>query len=223
MSSENFWGQTQKLNTTKTCDLAKNYTSIWQQTITPNNSVTAPVSADPIDIQNFIYMFRGQQVMLDSDLAMLYQVETKYLNRTVKRNIDRFPEDFCFQLSAEEFENLKCQIGTSSLDEGNGYGGRRTRPYDFTEQGISILSGVLHSDVAVAVSIKIMRAFVETRHFIASNALMFERISAMELRQLEFQKETNEKFDQVFEYMLCCLIHAVSKSAAVDRCFDSSW
>ena len=83
-----------------------------------NNSVTAPVSADPIDIQNFIYMFRGQQVMLDSDLAMLYQVETKYLNRAVKRNIDRFPEDFCFQLSAEEFENLKCQIGTSSLDEG---------------------------------------------------------------------------------------------------------
>ena len=119
----------------------------------------------------------------------------------MKRNIDRFPEDFCFQLSAEEFENLKCQIGTSSSDESNGYGGRRTRPYVFTEQGISMLSGVLHSDVAVTVSIKIMRAFVEMRHFIASNALMFERISAMELRQLKFQKETNEKFDQVFEYI----------------------
>ena len=166
-----------------------------------NISGTALVPTEPIDIQNLIYMFRGQQVMLDSDLAMLYQVETKYLNRAVKRNIDRFPEDFCFQLSAEEFENLKCQIGTSSSDESNGYGGRRTRPYVFTEQGISMLSGVLHSDVAVTVSIKIMRAFVEMRHFIASNALMFERISAMELRQLEFQKETNEKFDRVFEYI----------------------
>ena len=175
--------------------------STKDSSLVTNNSGTVLVPTDPIDIQNLIYMFREQQVMLDSDLAMLYQVETKYLNRAVKRNIDRFPEDFCFQLSAEEFENLKCQIGTSSLDEGNGYGGRRTRPYVFTEQGISMLSGVLHSDVAVAVSIKIMRAFVEMRHFIASNTLMFERISAMELRQLEFQKETNEKFDRVFEYI----------------------
>ena len=109
------------------------------------------------DIRSMIYIVRNQQVMLDSDLAMLYHVETKALNRAVKRNIKRFPEDFCFQLTAEEFEFLKCQSGISSLNE-NGYGGRRTLPYVFTEQGISMFASVLHSEVAVNVSIGIMRA-----------------------------------------------------------------
>ena len=151
-------------------------------------------------IENLIYVIRGKQVMIDSDLAMLYQVETSALNRAVKRNIKRFPEDFRFQLTAEEYENLKCQSGISSLNE-NGYGGRRTLPYVFTEQGISMLASVLHSDAAVNVSIGIMRAFVEMRRFIANNALLFERISNVELKQLEYQKQTDEKLEQIFEYI----------------------
>ena len=165
----------------------------------PANSTE--LSTDALNIQSLIYVFRDKQVMIDSDLAALYRVETGNLNRAVKRNISRFPEDFCFQLTAEEYENLKCQIGRASSAPTNGYGGRRTRPYVFTEQGISMLASVLHSNVAVNVSIQIMRAFVEMRHFIASNALMFERISAMELRQLDFQKETDEKFEQIFDYI----------------------
>lgn len=155
-------------------------------------------------IENLIYVIRDKQVMVDSDLAMLYQVETKALNRAVKRNIKRFPEDFCFQLTTEEFDFLKCQIGTSKiLDEQklDGRGGRRTLPYVFTEQGISMLASILHSDVAVNVSIGIMRAFVEMRRFIANNALLFERISSVELKQLENQKRTDEKLEQIFEYI----------------------
>ena len=109
------------------------------------------LSTDALNIQSLIYVFRDKQVMVDSDLASLYRVETGNLNRAVKRNISRFPEDFCFQLTAEEYENLKCQIGRASSEPANGYGGRRTRPYVFTEQGISMLASVLHSDVAVAV------------------------------------------------------------------------
>lgn len=151
-------------------------------------------------IRNLIYVVRGRQVMLDSDLAMLYRVETKMLNRSMKRNMDRFPEDFCFQLHKEEYENLRCQIGTSSLDE-NGYGGRRYLPYVFTEQGISMLSAVLHSETAVKVSIGIMRAFVEMRRFMTNNSLMFDRINEMEVRQLEYQKITDEKFEKIFHYI----------------------
>ena len=151
-------------------------------------------------IEKLIYIIRDKQVMVDSDLAMLYQAETGALNRAVKRNIKRFPEDFRFQLTAEEYENLKCQSGISSLNE-NGYGGRRTLPYVFTEQGISMLASVLHSDAAVNVSIGIMRAFVEMRRFIANNALLFERISNVELKQLEYQKQTDEKLEQIFEYI----------------------
>ena len=142
--------------------------------------------------------------MIDSDLAMLYQVETKALNRAVKRNINRFPEDFCFQLTKEEDKILKCQIGTSKIldaERTDGRGGRRTLPYVFTEQGISMLASVLHSEVAVNVSIGIMRAFVEMRRFIANNALLFERISNVELKQLEYQKQTDEKLEQIFEYI----------------------
>ena len=151
-------------------------------------------------IEKLIYIIRDKQVMVDSDLAMLYQAETGALNRAVKRNIKRFPEDFRFQFTVEEYENLKCQSGISSLNE-NGYGGRRTLPYVFTEQGISMLASVLHSDAAVNVSIGIMRAFVEMRRFIANNALLFERISNVELKQLEYQKQTDEKLEQIFEYI----------------------
>ena len=155
-----------------------------------------PVVAETKDIKSLIYVVRGQQVMLDSDLAMIYQVETKVFNQAVSRNIERFPENFRFQLTKEEFDTLRSQIATS-----DGRGGRRYRPYMFTEQGIAMLSGVLRSDVAVQVSIRIMNTFVEMRRFIANNALLFEKISDIELKQLEYQKNTDEKFDKVFRYI----------------------
>ena len=150
------------------------------------------------NIQGMIYAIRGKQVMLDSDLAMLYQVETGALNRAVKRNETRFPDDFRFQLTKDEYTNLKCQIGISSENE---YGGRRTLPYAFTEQGISMLSSVLKSDVAVNVSIGIMRTFVEMRKYMANTSLLYDRMNAMEERQITYQNETNEKFERVFEYI----------------------
>lgn len=151
-------------------------------------------------IQGLIHIIRGKQVMLDSDLAMLYQVETKNLNKAMKRNINRFPEDFCFQLTEVEYENLRCQIGTSSLEK-NKYGGRRYLPYVFTEQGIAMLSAVLRSDVAIQVSIRIMNTFVEMRRFFVNNSLVFERINEVELRQLEYQKNSDEKFERIFDYI----------------------
>ncbi|MCD8369750.1 MAG: ORF6N domain-containing protein [Clostridiales bacterium] len=147
-----------------------------------------------------MYVVRGQQVMLDSDLAMLYQVETKRLNESVKRNIARFPERFRFQLTEDETDFLRSQIAT--LNEGGGRGAhRKYLPYVFTEQGIAMLSSVLRSDVAIQVSINIMDAFIEMRRFISNNAVMFERISAVELRQLQYQQQTDEKLEQIFEYI----------------------
>lgn len=169
-----------------------------------NDLSVSNIEVTGYDIKGMIYVVRNQQVMIDSDLAMLYQVETKALNRAVKRNIKRFPEDFCFQLTKEEDKILKCQIGTSKIldvEKTDGRGGRRTLPYAFTEQGISMLASVLHSEVAVNVSIGIMRAFVEMRRFISNNALLFERISNVELKQLEYQKQTDEKLEQIFEYI----------------------
>ena len=173
--------------------------------ITPEAKKTDGITNDLVEIvqpsiEKMIYVIRDKQVMLDSDLAILYQVETGALNRAVKRNISRFPEDFRFQLTKEEYQNLRCQTGISSFAQGeNNYGGRRTLPYVFTEQGISMLASVLHSEVAIKVSIGIMRAFVEMRRFIANNALLFERISNVELKQLEYQKQTDEKLDQIYD------------------------
>ena len=153
------------------------------------------VIVDNKEIQSMIYTFRGSQVMLDSDLAMLYQVETKYLNRQRNRNAERFPEDFCFQLSKEEYEILRCQNVTSKKE--NGSGGRRYLPYVFTEQGIAMLSSVLKSEVAAKASINIMRAFVEMRKFLISNNEMFARLDRVELKQLE----TDKKLEEVFDYI----------------------
>ena len=153
------------------------------------------VIEDNKEIQSMIYTFRGRQVMLDSDLARLYQVETKYLNRQRNRNAERFPEDFCFQLSKEEYEILRCQNVTSKNE--NGSGGRRYLPYVFTEQGIAMLSSVLKSEVAAKTSINIMRAFVEMRKFLISNNEMFARLDRVELKQLE----TDKKLEEVFDYI----------------------
>ncbi|MCC8162528.1 MAG: ORF6N domain-containing protein [Lachnospiraceae bacterium] len=172
--------------------------------VTKDKTDIANVDMAQADIRSLIYVVRGQRVMLDRDLAMLYQVETKALNRSVKRNINRFPEDFMFQLSEDEYQVLRCQFGTSKMDAENntdGRGGRRYLPYVFTEQGISMLASVLHSEVAVNVSIGIMRAFVEMRRFVANNAMMFERISTVELRQLQYQEQTDAKLEQIFDYI----------------------
>ena len=161
-----------------------------------------PVSMSVNDIGNLIYMIREKQVMLDYDLAKIYGYEVKRLNEQVKRNIRRFPEDFMFQLVENEIPDpLKSQIATL-----NGSGNKRgmhikKMPYAFTEQGIYMLATVLKGEVAEQQSIFIMRAFKEMRHFIANNALLFERISNVELKQLEYQKSTNEKFDKVFQYI----------------------
>lgn len=161
----------------------------------------AIASVSDAQIKNFIYIVRGEQVMLDSDLAMLYEVETGNLNRAAKRNEERFPEDFRFRLTREEVEDLRCQIGILAGQGSEATVGRTYLPYAYTEQGVAMLSGVLRSKVAIRVSVRIMRAFVEMRHFIADNAAMFERMSAMEARQLEYQKTTDERFERVFDYM----------------------
>jgi hypothetical protein len=112
----------------------------------------------PSEIKNLIYHIRGKALMLDSDLAGLYQVETRVLNQAVRRNLDRFPDDFMFQLTEEEFKNLISQIVTSSS-----YGGRRKLPLVFTEQGVAMLSSVLNSEIAIKANIQIMRAFVQVK------------------------------------------------------------
>ena len=146
------------------------------------------------DIKNLIYTIRGKQVMLDSDVADMYCCETKYVNRVVKRNIERFPEEFCFQLNEEEFKVLRCQFVT--LNE-NGRGQhRKYLPYVFTEQGIAMLSALLKSDIAVKVSINIMKAFIEMRKFLMDNGQIFERLTKVEYKLLEHDKKFNEVFNQ---------------------------
>ena len=159
-----------------------------------------------VTIQRKIYDIRGQKVILDRDLAALYQVETKVLNQAVKRNIERFPEDFMFQLSIEEMNEWKSQFVTSNLmteDELNAIKmGLRRRPYAFTEQGIAMLSGVLHSDIAIQMNINIMRAFVAMRQSIATLAsteskieLLNERVEKLNLyidEVLHDQNDINE-------------------------------
>ena len=154
------------------------------------------------NIKNLIYTIRGKQVMLDSDVAMLYQCETRNINQAVKRNINRFPDKFCFRLTNIEVENLKSQNVISSLSKENSYGGRRKLPIVFTEQGIAMLSGLLKNEIAVQVSINIMDAFVEMRKFLLSNGQVFDRLSNVEYKLLEQNKvltEHEEKFEKVFD------------------------
>ena len=149
-----------------------------------------------INIQPMIRIIRERQVMLDSDLSALYGVETRRLNEQVKRNMERFPDDFMFQLNKDELDNLMSQNATSS------WGGTRKLPYAFTEQGIAMLSSVLKSKTAVEVNIRIMRAFISMRRFIATNAQLFERLETIEYHQLEMkqhQEVTDKRIDEVFK------------------------
>jgi len=141
------------------------------------------------DIHNKIIVVRNKQVILDQDIATLYGVETKRVNEQVKRNSDRFPDSFCFQLTKAETEILRSQIATSS------WGGRRTLPYAFTEQGVAMLSAVLKSDTAIKVSVQIINAFVAMRRFLSMNAQVFQRIGNLELKQIQ----TDKKLDQVLD------------------------
>jgi phage regulator Rha-like protein len=153
--------------------------------------MTDIIAVNQKNIQSQIYTIRGKQVMMDRDLAVLYGVETKQLKRQVKRNIDRFPESFSFLLTDEEWENLRCQSGTSSF----AHGGSRYPVSVFTEVGVGMLSAVLHSETAIKISIQIMEAFVEMRKLIANNALVFQRLENVERRQLK----ADENFDRIFD------------------------
>ena len=132
-------------------------------------------------------------MLVDRDLAYIYQVEVKQMNRQVKRNIERFPEDFMFQLTKEEYNSLKCHFGTSNKRGGD----RRALPYVFTQQGVGMLSGLLRSEIAIETNIKIMRAFVAMRRFIVQNAGVLMRIANLERHQIE----TDEKIDQILDKM----------------------
>jgi ORF6N domain len=151
--------------------------------------VRQQVALIPVErIERAIVAVRGEKVMLDSDLAALYEVETKDLLRAVRRNVQRFPRDFAYQLTGQELAILRRQFGTSSL----GWGGRRTRPWVFTEQGIAMLSSVLRSDRAVEVNIQIMRTFVRLRQLLSSHADLARKLD-------ELEKKYDKQFAIVFE------------------------
>ena len=155
------------------------------------------IKYEPENIKNLIYTVREKQVMLDSDVASLYKTETRIINQAVKRNIDRFPERFCFRLTEGELKNLKSQIVISSLETENLYGGRRKLPLVFTEQGIAMLSGLLKNEVAVKVSINIMDAFVEMRKLLSINGQIYERLTTLEYKQLENERNFNKVFNML--------------------------
>ena len=184
------------------------------------NEVNSLVVQDNIsneEIKNLIYTIRGKQVMLDSDVAMLYHYPTKRINEAVNRNQQRFPKNFCFQLTEEEYKILRCKNSnlnevnleniiedkslrsqSATLEKNTGRGKhRKYLPNVFTEQGIAMLSGLLKNDIAIQVSINIMNAFVEMRKFLAVNGQLFERLTNVEYKLLEHDK----KFDQVFNQL----------------------
>ena len=147
-------------------------------------------------IQNKILVIRNQQVMIDRDIAELYGVETRVLNQAVKRNAERFPEDFCFQLNDSEFENWKSQIVISNSEKM----GIRKKPFAFTEHGVTMLSAVLKSETAVNASIQIVKAFVAMRRFLVSNAQIFQRLDSLEMHRIESDKRIDELFSLMDKY-----------------------
>lgn len=158
------------------------------------NQLAIQNELDNEEIKNLIYTIRGKQVMLDSDVARLFEYATKDLNRNVKNNIERFPEYYCFQLTNEEYKSLRCKNFT--LNE-NGRGQhRKYLPYVFTEYGITMLAGLLKSEVAVNVSIRIVNTFIEMRKILSSNNQIFERLTSVEYKLLDHDKKFDEVFNQ---------------------------
>jgi hypothetical protein len=166
--------------------------------------VAPPGSRDSIEQR--ILLIRGQKVMLDSDLAELYEVETKALNKAVKRNPCRFPNDFMFRLSSEEAASLRFQSGTSNLTPGRG--GRRYLPYAFTEQGVAMLAGVLNSDRAVLVHVEIMRTFVRLRQMLSANAELATKLE-------ELEKKYDAQFRVVFDAIRGLMVPPSPKSRPI--------
>jgi ORF6N domain len=169
--------------------------------MTSKTNPTTPTALAPHVAQRILTL-RDQRVMLDSDLAELYGVQTKVLVQAIKRNAERFPVDFMFRLSSEEFANLRSQFVTSS----SGYGGRRYPPYAFTEQGVAMLSSVLNSSRAIAVNIEIMRAFVQVRALAATHqdlakqlAQLQEKTEALAMSHDTLSRNTRAQLKQVFE------------------------
>jgi len=158
-----------------------------------NNSIIE-YTKSKVEIKNLIYTIRGKQVMLDSDLAMLFNTETRSINQAVKRNIERFPDEFGFQLSDKEFENLRSQFVILNLKLNNGRVIRKYNPYVFTEEGIIMLSSLLRSEIAIKVSLRIVETFVEMRKFLNNNGYIFQEISNIKGKLLEHDK----KFDEIF-------------------------
>lgn len=163
-----------------------------QRVASMSNGKKTVVPVSVSRIENAIFMIRDEKVILDQDLAAMYGVETKVLVQAVKRNIDRFPDDFMFQLNNNEFENLRSQIVTSS------WGGRRTLPYVFTEQGVAMLSSVLRSKRAVLVNVEIMRTFVKLRRILATHVELARKLASLESK---YDKQFKLVFDAIREIM----------------------
>ena len=146
-------------------------------------------------IENYIFNIRGQHVMLDSDVAFFFGVTVSSLNRQMRRNVDRFPSDFCFQLSDKETNDLRCQKGTTNFLSSK----RRYNPYAYTEEGIITLAGVLKNDIAAKMSVEIARKFIQMRKFILENGDVLLALARLQNRQIEFENETNRKFDEILK------------------------
>jgi hypothetical protein len=153
-------------------------------------------------ILNKIYLIRGEKVMLDRDLAEMYQVETRALNQAIKRNINRFPKDFMFQLNEKEFQHLISQIVISSAGQNKNWGGIRKLPLAFTEQGVAMLSSVLNSEVAIDVNIRIIRVFTKMRNMVSTNKEILLQLNLLEKET----KKNSKNIDAIFE-VLKELIH----------------
>ena len=151
---------------------------------------------DTLHLQGKIHTIRGLQVILDRDLAQLYGVETKVFNQAVKRNIERFPFEFRFQLTHKEFEDLRSQIVTLKSNRGKHI---KYLPYAFTEQGVSMLSAVLRSETAIHTSIQIINSFVKMRSFLSQNADIFKRLELVEKRQISYEIQADDKFEKLFD------------------------
>ena len=148
-------------------------------------------------IENKIFIIRGMKVMFDRDLAVLYEIETGALNRAVKRNIERFPDFFMFQLTEEEFDSLRCQIGISNM----GKGGRRYLPYVFTEHGVLMLSSVLNSKKAIAVNIQIMQAFIKLREMALLHKDLTQRLDEMEHKFIQYARDMNINIEDIYKQL----------------------
>lgn len=160
-----------------------------------NNQTLDLISIENKNIEECIYNIRGQQVMIDSDVAYFFGVTVSSLNRQMRRNANRFPSDFCFQLSDKETNDLRCQKGATNFLSSK----RRYNPYAYTEEGVIALSGVIKSETAAKMSVEIAKKFIQMRKFILDNGDVLLALAKLQNRQIEFENETNKKFDEILK------------------------